>query len=216
MSRHGRSWWRVLLDQYGAADVVVPLARLERSRPGGPITGHFAARYGPDNRLIGTFDLRATGPDQLPAMMKQAVVKMDQLYTQALNIGLLRPDPSLIVEAPLNAVELSNVSELESVMRALPTEGGAVAPTAGSIALQFDTPTADLGQHDGARRARRAGREVRRYDQPRARRQRRSCRCRSKARPTSCARALESRGLSVSGSGSTLRIVRRGGGGAAQ
>lgn len=215
INRHGRSWWRVLLDQYGAADVIMPLARLERSWPGGPIIGHFAARYGPDNRLIGTFDLRATGPDQLPAMMKQAVVKMDQLYTQALNIGLLRPDPSLIIEAPINAVELANVSELESVMRALPTEGGAVAPTAGSITLQFDTPTAD--SVSATERAVRGVPGVK------------------SAATTSLAlggtsvmqvsfdgsadqlrAALESRGLSVSGSGSTLRIVRRGGGGPAQ
>ncbi|MBO9671287.1 MAG: heavy-metal-associated domain-containing protein [Sphingobium sp.] len=215
INRHGRSWWRVLLDQYGAADVVMPLARLERSWPGGPITGHFAARYGPDNRLIGTFDLRATGPDQLPEMMKQAVVKMDQLYTQALNIGLLRPDPSLIIEAPINAVELTNVSELESVMRALPTEGGAIAPTAGSITLQFDTPTAD--SVSATERAVRGVPGVK------------------SAATTSLAlggtsvmqvsfdgsadqlrAALESRGLSVTGSGSTLRVVRRGGGGPAQ
>ncbi|MBO9582141.1 MAG: heavy-metal-associated domain-containing protein [Sphingobium sp.] len=215
IGRHGRSWWRVLLDQYGAADVVMPLARLERSWPGGPIAGHFAARYGPDNRLIGTFDLRATGPDQLPAMMKQAVAKMDQLYTQALNIGLLRPDPSLIIEAPVDAVELANVSELESVMRALPTDGGAVAPAAGSVSVQFDTPTVD--SVSATERAVRAvpgvksavttslalgGTSVMQVsfegsiDQLRA--------------------ALEGRGLSVSGSGSTLRIVRRGGGGAAQ
>jgi hypothetical protein len=215
INRHGRSWWRVLLDQYGAADVVMPLARIERSWPGGPIVGHFAARSGPDNRLIGTFDLRATGPDQLPDMLKQAVMKMDQLYTQALNIGLLRPDPSLIIEAPLNATELGNVSELESVMRALPGDGGAVAPAAGSIAVQFDTPTADsVGATERAIRGvagvRSAvttslalgGTSVMQVsyegtlDQLRA--------------------ALESRGLIVSGSGSSLRIVRRGGGGEGQ
>jgi hypothetical protein len=210
ISRYGRSWWRVLLDQYGAADVIMPLARLERSWPGGPITGHFAARYGPDNRLIGTFDLRATGPDQLPQMLQQAVMKMDQLYTQALNIGLLRPDPSLIVEEPLNATELGNVSELESVLRALPSEGGAVAPAVGSIAVQFDTPNADsVGATERAVRAvpgvRSAtttslalgGTSVMQVsfegtsDQLRA--------------------ALDARGLNVTGSGSTLRI-RRGGG----
>jgi hypothetical protein len=215
INRHGRSWWRVLLDQYGAADVVMPLARLDRSWPGGPIIGHFAARYDPDNRLIGTFDLRATGPDQLPAMLKQAVVKMDQLYTQALNIGLLRPDPSLIIETPLNATELSNVTELESVLRALPSDGGVVAPAAGSITVQFDTPTADsVGATErairgipGVRSAATTslalgGTSVMQVS--------------FEGTPDQLRAALESRGLSVSGSGSGLRIIRRGGGGDAQ
>src|SRR3546814_56272 len=48
--RRGRLWWRLLLDQYGAADVIIPIARLERQWPGGPVIGRFAARYGPDNR----------------------------------------------------------------------------------------------------------------------------------------------------------------------
>jgi hypothetical protein len=215
INRHGRSWWRVLLDQYGAADVVMPLARLDRSWPGGPIVGHFAARYGPDNRLIGTFDLRATGPDQLPAMLKQAVVKMDQLYTQALNIGLLRPDPSLIIETPLNATELGNVTELESVMRALPSEGGAVAPAAGSIAVQFDTPTADsVGATERAIRAISGVRSA--VTTSLALGGTSVMQVSYEGTPEQLRAALESRGLSVSGSGSALRIVRRGGGGDGQ
>jgi hypothetical protein len=34
IGRRSRSWWRNLLDQFGAADVIMPLARLERQWPG--------------------------------------------------------------------------------------------------------------------------------------------------------------------------------------
>src|SRR3546814_8029213 len=43
--RRGRLWWRVLLDQYGAADVVIPIARLDRQYPGGPVTGTRSAEH---------------------------------------------------------------------------------------------------------------------------------------------------------------------------
>ncbi|MEM8724944.1 MAG: heavy-metal-associated domain-containing protein, partial [Pseudomonadota bacterium] len=45
--RRSRAWWRSILDQYSAADALVPIARLEHQFPGGPITGEFTARYGP-------------------------------------------------------------------------------------------------------------------------------------------------------------------------
>src|SRR3546814_2275290 len=98
--RRGRLWWRLLLDQYGAADVIIPIARLERQWPGGPVIGRFAARYGPDNRLIGTFALRVGSSAGVPDMMDKAVARMDQLYTQALVDGTLRPDPSPVIEEP--------------------------------------------------------------------------------------------------------------------
>src|SRR3546814_9363803 len=78
--RRGRLWWRLLLDQYGAADVIIPIARLERQWPGGPVIGRFAARYGPDNRLIGTFALRVGSSAGVPDMRDKAVARMDQLY----------------------------------------------------------------------------------------------------------------------------------------
>ena len=36
---YGVAGWRVILDQYGAADVLVAIARLVHSYPGGPIEG---------------------------------------------------------------------------------------------------------------------------------------------------------------------------------
>ena len=207
-SRRGRTWWRVLLDQYGAADVIMPLARLERSWPGGPITGHFSARYGPDNRFIATFDLRATGPDQLPQMMADAVTRMDRLYTQALNAGLLRPDPTLIIEEPVNAAALTNASDLGAVLASLPTETGAAAPAPGAIAVQFDTPNADsVGAIErvmrgipGVRSAATTslalgGTSVMQvaFD----------------GSPEQLRAAMEARGLVVTGSGTTLHVGRR-------
>ncbi len=100
-TRRSRTWWRAILDQYGAADVLMPSARLERRWPGGPVVGTFAARYGPDNELIGTFTMEVKSSKAIPAMMKEAVEKMDGLYTSALMAGRLRADPSLIVEEPV-------------------------------------------------------------------------------------------------------------------
>jgi len=210
IGRRGRNWWRILLDLYGAADVIMPIARLERSWPGGPVTGHFAARYGPDNQLIGTFTLRAARDAEIPRMMAEAVQKMDQLYIQALLSGTLRPDPSLVIEAPLNAVEIDDVSELDGLMSALPSDEGVVASASGSFAIQVDTPTVDsVGEMQtllrgipGMRSASTSslalgGTSVMQvtFDAP----------------VDQLRTALEARGFSVAVSGSTLRIVRRGG-----
>jgi hypothetical protein len=152
INRRGRNWWRLLLDLYGAADVVMPIARLERSWPGGPVTGHFTARYGPDNLYIGDFTLRANRPEDVPRMMAQGVSRIDALYGRALALGVLRPDPSLVIEEPLNAVELDD-AELESVISALPSEdSGAVA--GGGFTVMVDTPTAaSFGEIQSAMRA---------------------------------------------------------------
>jgi hypothetical protein len=134
--RRSRLWWRVLLDQYGAADVVVPIARLHRLYPGGPIEGHFTARFGPDNSLIGTFALRAANEAALPAMMDQAVQRVDQLYVQALVAGQLRPDPSLVIEEPVDPALLPT----EDVIDALETVDVPVVSGVSSFSVQYDTP----------------------------------------------------------------------------
>ncbi|ODS97991.1 MAG: hypothetical protein ABS49_09560 [Erythrobacter sp. SCN 62-14] len=94
-TRRSRTWWRSTLDQYGAADVVMPLARLDHEFPGGPIKGTFTARYGPDSTMLESFMLEAAGPDELPAMLAQAVLRMDEIFARALAEGKLRPDPTL-------------------------------------------------------------------------------------------------------------------------
>jgi hypothetical protein len=95
--RRSRAWWSSSLDQYGAADVLVPIARLDHQFPGGPIRGTFTARYGPDSLLLNTFSLEAASPEALPEMLGEAVLRIDRLYEQALAEGKLQPDPTLRV-----------------------------------------------------------------------------------------------------------------------
>ncbi len=208
-SRRGRNWWRLLLDLYGAADVIMPIARLDRTWPGGPVTGHFAARYGPDNQLIGSFTLQVSRSADVPRMMAEAVNKIDALYSQALTSGLLRPDPSLVIEEPLNAIELSNGSDLDSLMAALPSEDGGAPVASGAVTIQFETPTVgSVGEAEALMRAipgvrgasttslALGGMSVMQvsFDAP----------------PEQLRTALEARGFTVTGSGTALRIVKRG------
>lgn len=93
--RRSRAWWRTALDQYSAADVLVPAVRLEHQFPGGPVTAFFTARYGPDNTALESFALTADDPRALPDILVQGVERMDRLYEAALADGKLRPDPTL-------------------------------------------------------------------------------------------------------------------------
>ncbi|MEL6542407.1 MAG: heavy-metal-associated domain-containing protein [Pseudomonadota bacterium] len=93
--RRSRSWWRSTLDQYSAADVLVPAVRLEHQFPGGPITATFTARYGPDSKVLETFTATATDPTALAETLEEGVMRMDQIYEAALSEGKLRPDPTL-------------------------------------------------------------------------------------------------------------------------
>ena len=158
--RRSRLWWRNLLDQFGASDVLIAVARLDYDFPGGPVTGRFTARYGPDNSWLGEFSLRADGPAQLPAMLAQAVQRFDALYTQALDAGRLRPDPTLDLETPVLPPEVQALIEQgravaarEEAARASqlgietprPGETGAHTPDAApaaitAVAVQFATP----------------------------------------------------------------------------
>ncbi|CAN5139008.1 hypothetical protein BH10PSE12_BH10PSE12_31870 [soil metagenome] len=137
--RRGRLWWRVLLDQYGSADVVIPVARLERQFPGGPVIGRFSARYGPDNSLIGSFALRAPSENAIPAMMDQAAKRIDGLYTSALMSGELRADPSLVIEEPVDpdSLELENSSDAMVETVDVPVTTTSMTT---SLSVQYDTP----------------------------------------------------------------------------
>ncbi len=97
--RRSRTWWRVILDQFGAADVIVPVANIQREWPGGPIKAQFTARYGPDGRYLDGFTLTAENEAQLPDMLAQAVRQFDTIYEGALAEGRLRPDPTLDIAA---------------------------------------------------------------------------------------------------------------------
>jgi hypothetical protein len=95
LDRRSRNWWRMILDEFGASDVIMPIARLEREFPGGPVKGTFTARYGPDNRFLGSFTLTAKTEGEVPKMMEQAIGQLDRIFTQALADGTLKPDPTL-------------------------------------------------------------------------------------------------------------------------
>lgn len=124
LERRNRRWLRTILDEFGAADLIIPVARLERQWPGGPIVGHFSARYNVDNRFLGSFTMRAKNNDGVPDMMKQAVKKIDQLYQDALNSGRLRVDARLILEEEiLEEEELETEEPAESADNNGDTDG---------------------------------------------------------------------------------------------
>ena len=98
--RRSRIWWRNVLDQFAASDVVFPIARLERQWPGGPVKGTFTARYGPDNSYLDSFTLTASDDEAVPAMLATALKRLDQVYADALARGVLATDPTLSIEHP--------------------------------------------------------------------------------------------------------------------
>ena len=154
IERRSRTWWRNILDQFGAADVIMPLARIERQWPGGPVKGTFTARYGPDNRFLDEFTLTAPGEAALPAMLRQAIARLDGIYASALAAGTLSPDPSLFADQPIDPTLIDKIlGTIDKVApdAVVPTGTASVgaAPTPvqtaaaiSSITVQFATPDA--------------------------------------------------------------------------
>ncbi|MGB7407847.1 MAG: heavy-metal-associated domain-containing protein [Pontixanthobacter sp.] len=93
--RRSRLWWRNILDEFQAADVLIAAARLDYRYPGGPVDAQFTARHGPDNAYLGRFTMTAENAADLPRMMRQAVKRFDKIFTRALEDGKLKPNPSL-------------------------------------------------------------------------------------------------------------------------
>jgi len=141
--RPGRAWWRMLLDQYGAADVVTPEVHLKRLYPGGPAIGEFTARFGPDDRVIERFTLRVENSGAIPRLLDEGVRRIDAAYTRALAAGLLKPDPSLVVEEP-------DLTDAIAAQIEAATDAGAGPITAGPVPvgpattfnLEVETPNA--------------------------------------------------------------------------
>lgn len=152
-SRRGRGWWKAILDQYGAKDVVIPQVILRREWPGGPVAAEFRAGFGPDNRQIERFTLRIENADGLPALLDEGVRRIDQAYQQALASGLLRPDALLAYEPPVEPVEEAPTGETVEGL-----DGGAAPATAETpvasvttLSIQFDTPDAtDIANGEAA------------------------------------------------------------------
>ncbi len=98
--RPGRGWWRNVLDLYGAANVLVAEVDVHRLYPGGPARATFTGSFGPDRQLLGSFQLTSRDSADLPRMMNEGVQRMDQLFADALAAGIVRGDPSLIIQPP--------------------------------------------------------------------------------------------------------------------
>lgn len=152
-SRRSRAWWRNVLDQFGASDVLIAAARLERQWPGGPVRGTFTARFGPDNTFLESFTMSANDEAGVPKMLAQAVVRMDAIYSNALGQGLLKPDTSLAAErgqidsalAALIAAGRTDPAAAPGAVAtdaATPTASASAAPSGTTITIQFASPDA--------------------------------------------------------------------------
>ncbi len=155
--RRSRFWWRNVLDQFGASDVIVPVARLERQWPGGPVKGTFTARYGPDNTYLDSFILTANDEKGVAAMLGQALQRFDGIYSDALARGLLSPDPTLAADtsafdaaiAAISAARQSKAADVAGPAQPRPDATASAEPSAAptqaavaSFTVQFASPDA--------------------------------------------------------------------------
>jgi hypothetical protein len=139
VSRRGRGWWRTILDQYGAADVLVPQVKLRRQWPGGPVIGEFSAGYGPDHHVLTRFTLKVDRAETLPALLDEGVRRIDAAYQQALRQGQLRTDAALSAPPPGQPLPTPVVPAQGTE----PIAGDpAVTPpdSRATLSIQFDTP----------------------------------------------------------------------------
>ena len=127
--RRSRTWWRNALDQFGAADVLVPIANLRYTYPGGPVEGTFTARFGPDDDFLGSFEMTAASPAELPAMLDKAVVRFNRLFETALANGTLKPDPTLNIGTPELSPALQHLLEFGRSVRAQDQAAATAEPT---------------------------------------------------------------------------------------
>ena len=134
--RRGRDWWRSVLHQYGAIDVLVPEVRLYRQWPGGPIIGVFTARHGPDGTVLGRYTLRVGSSASLPALLDAGIARIDDAYETALNEGTMRVDVGLGYRPP-PPVEDTPDDELLDNAQDVVTE-----PQGAAVTVQFDTANA--------------------------------------------------------------------------
>jgi hypothetical protein len=134
--RPGRAWWRNVLAQYGASNVLVPVVYVYRQWPGGPIVATFQAHYGPDYRLLTTFSLRVADSDALPALLDAGIKRIDDAYQRALAANLLGGDPGLNFHAA--AAPAAEAAIDDSSM----AEPGAAEEHGATITVQVETPSA--------------------------------------------------------------------------
>ena len=209
--RRSRGWWRVLLDQYGAADILIPEVQLRRSFPGGPARATFSAWHGPDRELLGRFELTAADSASIPRMMDEGVRRLDALFVAALEQGRLTPDPTLYV-APLPE-ELPPEEEAKREERTAREDSAADGPTqpqagaAQAVRIQVATPDAESIQRAEVAVSRVSG-VTSAITTSQSIGGTSTMRVTFVGDPDALAAALRAQGWSVSGSGSSLSISR--------
>ena len=135
--RPGRGQWRALLEQYGAADVVVPTVQIIRRWPGGPVIARFKAIHGPDGEVIARFDLSAADSRGLAVMLDEGVRRIDEALSAALRAGGLISDPSLVAEpAAIEALP----EDAQTTEGDTPDAAATSLAPAQSLTLQVETP----------------------------------------------------------------------------
>ncbi len=140
--RPDRAWWRRIIDQYGATDILIPTVRLYRQWPGGPVIGVFQARYGPDDHALGQFTLRVGNGAGVPQLLDTGVKRLDDLYQAALRSGALRPDPSLLpLPSPTATPTDDSVATDDATLAQIVGDVGSTGQGI-PISIQFDTPGA--------------------------------------------------------------------------
>jgi hypothetical protein len=204
VGRPGRAWWRTILDQYGASDVLMPVVRLSRQWPGGPIIGVFEARHGPGNHVIARFTLRVGNGDALPVLLDAGVKRIDDAYQQALRNGALHTDPGLSYRPP-SAVETPVAVATDAVV----DSGTVDVATGTAISVQVDTPgVASVSATESALRAIPGVRSA--ITTSLALGGVSVMRVNFDGDPAVLRAVLEARGWTVQGTGTTLRIRRAG------
>lgn len=203
--RRGRDWWRAVLDQYGASDILIPSVRLIRQWPGGPVIGQFQARHGPDGELLGSFALRVNSSEGVPQLLDAGVKRMDALYGRALSTGALARDPALSPPPQPVAVPTDSVGDLIEDLGT--TDTPTTAGQGVTITLQYDSPSASAVANTesalrgiaGVRSAATTSLALGGVS---------LMRVGFDGDPAALRAALESRGYQVVGTGTTLRIRR--------
>lgn len=141
--RPGRGWWRVVLDQYGATDILVPKVTLRREWPGGPIIATFEARHGPDDRLLSQFSLRVANADALPVLLDAGVKRIDDTYQAALSSGMLYGDSGLAFVAPVvTPTPTATPTGVVPIDLGIDTPEAVAARGGSVVTVQVDTPNA--------------------------------------------------------------------------
>jgi hypothetical protein len=135
--RRGRNWWRSVLDQYGASDVLVAEVQLRREYPGGPIVGVFTASHGPDRRPVTSFALRVTNGDSLDALLDAGIQRLDKAFQGALASGALQTDQMLATRPPSPKTEEETPTDEPT---ATPTPEATADAGSSSFTIQIDTP----------------------------------------------------------------------------